>query len=60
MNRLFRYLGDSWEKSSVGVRSPREAMKQPSLQECYDGIALGVECAWPTAAMREVRHNTPT
>jgi hypothetical protein len=59
MNRLLQYLGVSGEKSPAGLPSPRETTRQPSLLERYDGAALGVECAWPMPAEREVQSPTP-
>ena len=59
MHRLLQYLGVPLKESSAEVCAPRKADVQPLLPERYDGVALGVECAWPMAAEREVRTPAP-
>ena len=57
MNRLFPRLRDPQERFSAVPRSRDEG--QPLPPDPYHGAALGVECAWPLAAEREVTRPLP-
>ncbi len=56
MNWLFAHLRDPQERSSAVLRSRDEGLPPP---DPYHGAALGVECAWPLAAEREVTRPLP-
>lgn len=59
MNRLLQRLGISRDKYPAGALQPGQAAQQPFTPGRYDIAALGVECAWPVAAEREVRSPAP-
>jgi len=52
MNWLFPRLRDPQEAATAEARSRRDGLPPPP--DPYHGAALGVECAWPLPAEREV------
>jgi hypothetical protein len=52
MNWLLPRLRDPQESATAEARSRRDG--PPPLPDPYYGAALGVECAWPLVAEREV------
>jgi hypothetical protein len=52
MNWLFPRLRDPQGPAAAEARSRRDDL--PPLPDPYHGAALGVECAWPLVAEREV------
>jgi hypothetical protein len=57
MTWLFPRLRDPQESATAEARSRRDGL--PPLPDPYHGAALGVECAWPLVAEREVTHSLP-
>ena len=57
MNWLFPRHRDPQESAAAEARSRRDGL--PPLPDPYHGAALGVECAWPLAAEREVTRPLP-
>ena len=56
MNWLFARPRDPQERSSAQPRLRDEGLPPP---DPYHDAALGVECAWPLAAEREVTRPLP-
>lgn len=52
MNWLLARLRDPQEPAAAEGRLRRDGL--PPLPDPYHGAALGVECAWPLLAEREV------